>query len=56
MRTASQCQAMAVQMDRNAAREPEPGMRAEWAAMASHWRRVARQAAWQDRHVPSPGC
>lgn len=50
MRTASQCLAMAARMDGHAARDPGWGMRAEWIAMASHWRGLARQADWQDRH------
>lgn len=50
MRTAPQCMAMAARMDHNAARDPEPRMRAEWTTMALHWRGLAHQAEWQDRY------
>jgi len=52
MRTASQCMTMAARMDGYAAREPQPDMRAEWLAMASHWRGLAHHAEWQDRCRP----
>lgn len=48
MRTASQCMAMALRMDRFAARESEARMRAEWTSMALRWRDMAHQADWQD--------
>jgi hypothetical protein len=37
-------------MDGHAAREARPEMRAEWIAMASHWRGLAHTASWQDHH------
>lgn len=53
MRTASECLAMAARMDGYAAREQR--LRAEWMAMASHWRILAVQAEWQDRRA-ARGC
>jgi len=40
---------MAARMDGYAALQIRPGLRAEWAAMASHWRGLAREADRQDR-------
>lgn len=55
MRTASQCLALAALLDDRAARDSRMDMRADWTVMASHWRRLARQADWQDRfHARSP--
>lgn len=51
MRTASQCLAMAAQMDGLAARDSAPVIRAAWTRMARCWRDLARQADWQDRYT-----
>lgn len=54
MRTASQCMAMAARMEALAARDLVPQGHAEWTDMAACWRRLARQADWQDRYRAGP--
>lgn len=48
MRTALQCRTMAAGMESRAAMADAPLARAEWLAMAAHWRDLGQQAMWQD--------
>ncbi|WP_395651196.1 hypothetical protein [Brevundimonas sp.] len=52
MRTADQCLAKAREMDQRAA--ASTGDRAEWRAMADHWRNLANEALWQERSGVRP--
>lgn len=51
MRTALECRAMATRMEALAAGDASPHIRSEWRAMAAAWRRVAREADWQDLYA-----
>jgi hypothetical protein len=55
MRSAKECLAMAVDIERQASLSDEPPFRADLLAMAETWRHLAQQALWQDgqgRRVP----
>ena len=49
MRTAAECEAKADKIDQQAARCGQMQVRFDYYAMATTWRWLARQAAWQDR-------
>lgn len=49
MRSAKDCLAKAVDMERQAAQCEIAALRAELLSMAETWRHVALQALWQDR-------
>lgn len=49
MRSAKDCLAKAVDMERQAAQCEIPALRADMISMAETWRHVALQALWQDR-------
>ncbi len=48
MRSAKECLAQAVSMERQADHCEIPKMRADLLSMAETWRQVAQQALWQD--------
>jgi hypothetical protein len=48
MRSAKECLAMAVDIERQASLSDESSYRADLLAMAETWRYLAQQALWQD--------
>ena len=48
MRSAKECLAMAVDMERQAGLSAAPAYRADLLSMAQSWRNLAQQALWQD--------
>lgn len=51
MFTVAQCLAKAVELEQRAAEPHPPEARAEFAALALHWRRLAVRAEIQDRRI-----
>jgi hypothetical protein len=51
MFTVAQCLAKAVELEQRAAESHPPDIRAEFAAMALQWRRLAARALIQDRRA-----
>jgi hypothetical protein len=50
MRTEHECLAIAIEMEARAERSRLPAQIADLRYMASCWRNLGRQAAWQDAH------
>ena len=52
MRSAKECLAMAVDIERQAGLSEAAAYRADLLSMAQSWRHLAQQALWQDCHAP----
>ncbi len=52
MRSAKECLAMAVDIERQAGLSEAPAYRADLLSMAQSWRHLAQQALWQDCRAP----